>query len=125
MYSYLVEQLVDEHGMEVFTKYFRRLLITNASQIWSTGRGTDTTGSYPILVTEMQKIPQELAQADKIVESVEFGDGEIFKDFDLSTFMDHFKLSVVSKVALAAAFRKATKTDLKTKGKYFQVSCIN
>ena len=108
--------------MEVFTKYFRRLLITNASQIWSSDRGTDTTGSYPILVTEMQKIPHVLGQADKIVESIEFGDGEIFKDFRLSSFMDHFKLSVVSKVALAAAFKKATKSDLQTKGKYLNNS---
>ena len=70
--------------MEVFTKYFRRLLLTNAGQIWGGGRSTDSTGSYPILRTEVEKITQDPLQADKIVESIEYGDGEIFKDFDLS-----------------------------------------
>lgn len=100
--------------MDVFTKYFRRLLVSNAPQIWQ-GRSAENSGSYAILVTEVQKVMQDPEQAQKIVESVEFGEGEIFKDFDLSTFMDHFKLSPVGKIMLASAFKKATKQDLRTK----------
>lgn len=102
--------------MDVFTKYFRRLLASNAAQIWGAGRSTETTGSYQILVTEVQKITQDLSQAGKIVEAIEFGEGEVFKDFDLSKFMDHFKMSPLAKVTLASAFRKAAKPDLRTKG---------
>jgi len=102
--------------MEVFTKYFRRLLLTNAPHIWGNGRGVETSGNYPILVSEVQKVTQDRYQAAKIVESVEFGEGEIFKDFDLSTFMDHFRMSPTAKILLASAFKKASKTALRTKG---------
>lgn len=109
--------MVEQHGMEVFTKYFRRLLVSNAPHVWGSARSSDGTGSYPILVSEMQKVTREVGQSAKIVESVDFGEGEIFKDFDLSTFMDHFKMSPVAKVTLASAFRKASRPDLRTKGK--------
>ncbi len=102
--------------MDVFTKYFRRLLITNAAQIWNTGRSTESSGNYPILIREIQKVTQDPGQAPKIVESVDFGEGEIFKDFDLSTFMEHFKMNSLAKVTLASAFKKASKSDLRTKG---------
>ena len=102
--------------MEVFTKYFRRLLISNAAQIWSGSRSADTTGSYQMLVHEVQKIVTDPAQANKIEESVEYGDGEVFKDFDLSTFMDHFKMNPFAKVALASSFKRAAKSDMRMKG---------
>ena len=103
--------------MDVFTKYFRRLLSNNASQIWGNGRASiDTSGSYGILVEEVQKIYSDPSQADKISESIEFGDGEIFKDFDLQIFMDHFSMTPVAKLALASAFTRASKADLKGKG---------
>ncbi|KAB8338718.1 hypothetical protein FH972_021663 [Carpinus fangiana] len=110
-----IRKLVDSNGMEVFTKYFRRLLLTNAPQVWSSGRATDTSGSYQILVTEMHKVSRDPLQPLKIAEAIEFGDGDIFKDFDLSIFMEHFKLSAMAKVTLASAFKRATKSDLRTK----------
>lgn len=100
----------------MFTKYFRRLLLVNAPQIWGNGRNHESSNNYPILVTEVQKVTQDRQQAAKIVESVEYGEGEIFRDFDLSTFMDHFKMSPSAKILLASAFRKASKADLRTKG---------
>lgn len=100
--------------MDVFTKYFRRLLVSNSPQIWG-GRSAENSGSYSILVAEVQKVGQDPEQARKIVESVDLGEGEVFKDFDLSTFMDHFKLSSIGKITLASAFKKATKQDLRTK----------
>jgi len=111
--------------MEVFTKYFRRLLVTNAPQIWNNGRSVESSGNYAILVSEIQKITQDRWQAAKIVESVEHGEGEIFKDFDLSTFMDHFKMSPTAKIILASAFKKASKPDLRTKGSFlFLISAV-
>lgn len=77
----------------------------------------EASGSYPILLSEVQKITHDRSQAAKIVESVDHGEGEIFKDFDLSTFMDHFKMSPTAKILLASAFKKATRPDLRTKGK--------
>ncbi|KAL9057184.1 MAG: hypothetical protein Q9162_002512 [Coniocarpon cinnabarinum] len=102
--------------MDVFTKYFRRLVLQNASQIWHNAR-TDSSGSYPVLAGEVQKVATDPQQAAKIVESIEFGDrdGEIFKDFDMSAFMDNFQLKTVGKFSLASAFKRSSKADQRAK----------
>lgn len=100
--------------MEVFTKYFRRVLQNNAAQVFGTaGRNTDPNGSYQILVTEIQKLRKEPEQADKIAESISSNEGDLFRDFDLSTFVSHFHMDPISRTMLALACRK---TDLRPKG---------
>ena len=100
--------------MEVFSKYFRRLLQNNAAHVFGTGaRNADPNGSYQILATEVQKLRNETEQADKIAESISSNEGDLFRDFDLSTFISHFKLDLVTKTMLALACRK---TDLRSKG---------
>ncbi|KAL1390585.1 CCR4-Not complex component, Not1-domain-containing protein [Phyllosticta capitalensis] len=100
-----IRKLVDSNGMEVFSKYFRRLLQGNASQIFpGSAKSTDTSGSYPLLMGEMQKITQDPQQAYKIAEAIDTTEGDLYRDFDLSTFMEHFKLDPVGKTILALAF---------------------
>ena len=105
--------------MEVFSKYFRRLLQNNAAQIFSTGgRTAEPNGSYQILVTEVQKLRKDPEQAGKIAESIDTTEGDLFRDFDLATFVSHFQLDPIAKTVLALACRSATKADLRTKGQY-------
>ena len=104
--------------MEVFSKYFRRLISTNAPQIFGNGRPSDNVSSYQVLLIEVQKILKEAQQASRIAESIDQGDGDSFKDFDLSTFMEHFRLNPIAKVVLASAFKKASRPDLRTKGMF-------
>jgi CCR4-NOT transcription complex subunit 1 len=101
--------------MEVFSKYFRRVLQNNAAQVFGTGtRSADPNGSYQILATEMQKLRRDPEQADKIAESISSSEGDLFRDFDLATFMSHFKLDPVAKTMLALACRR---TELRQKGR--------
>ncbi|OJJ51485.1 hypothetical protein ASPZODRAFT_393809 [Penicilliopsis zonata CBS 506.65] len=102
--------------MEVFSKYFRRLLIGNAPQIFpGLNKAVENAGNYPLLVQEMQKITQDIDQAQKIADTIDTSEGDVFRDFDLSTFLDHFKLDPVAKVSLALAFKTAAKSDLRAK----------
>lgn len=111
-----IRKLIDSNGMEVFSKYLRRLLQGNAGQIFpGAGRNSENSGSYSLLVSEMQKIRHDPQQASKIAESVDTPEGDLFRDFDLSTFMAHFKLDPVAKTTLALAFKSASKADLRTK----------
>lgn len=104
--------------MEVFSKYFRRLLTGNAPQIFpGLNKSVENAGNYPLLVQEMQKVSSEIEQAQKIAETVDTSEGDIFRDFDLSTFLDHFRLDPIVKVALALAFKMTNKSDLRAKGK--------
>jgi len=103
--------------MEVFSKYFRRLLVGNAPQIFpGISRNVENAGNYQLLVQEMQKVSQDYEQAQKIAETIEASEGDIFRDFDLSTFFDHFKLDPLAKTALALAFKGLQRPDLRTKG---------
>lgn len=116
----MILQLIDENGMEVFTKYFTKLVHTSAPQIFpGTSRpiGSATnTGSYSLLLEEMRKISHDVDQATKISESIETGTEDIFRDFDLSTFMEHFRLDALEKTILALAFKLGSRPDLKAKG---------
>ena len=121
-------KLVNDHGMEVFSKYFVRLVVANAPQIFSgAGRPASNSGNYQILVSEMMKVAQDSDQALKIVESIDTANEDIFRDFDLSTFMEHFKMDAMEKTILALGFKLCSRTDLKTKGKpiYLTVVIIN
>lgn len=113
-----MQQLVDANGMEVFTQYFRRLLQSNASQIFhSNARSADGAGgTYQLLVNEMQKLTVDPDQAPKVAESLDTTDGDLFRDFDLSAFMDHFKVNTIGKTALALSCKTVSRQDLKTKG---------
>lgn len=112
--------------MEVFSKYFRRLLTGNAGQILpGTNKTVENAGNYPLLMQEMQKISQDIDQAQKIAETIDSSEGDIFRDFDLSTFLDHFKLDPVAKIALALAFKTANKSDLRAKGKSFSLTDVS
>ncbi|CAK7224233.1 CCR4-NOT core subunit cdc39 [Sporothrix curviconia] len=111
-----LRKLIDENGMEVYTKYFTRLVASSASQIFpGLNRPGGNAGSYQVLLSEMQKISHDPEQARRIAESIELGTEDIFRDFDLSTFMEHFKLDALEKTILALAFKLGSRSDLKTK----------
>ena len=76
----------------------------------------ENAGNYPLLVQEMQKVSQDVDQAQKIAETIDSSEGDIFRDFDLSTFLDHFKLDAIVKVSIALAFKFASRSDLRAKG---------
>jgi CCR4-NOT transcription complex subunit 1 len=111
-------QLVDSNGMEVFSKYFRRLLVGNSPQIFpGITRPVENSGNYPLLVQEIRKASHDPDQARKIAETIDSSDGDLFRDFDLATFLDHFKLDSLDKTIFASAFKTVSKSDLKSKGK--------
>ncbi|KAL5338684.1 CCR4-Not complex component, Not1-domain-containing protein [Aspergillus crustosus] len=121
-----IQKLVESNGMEVFSKYFRRLLTGNAPQIFpGLNKSVENAGNYPLLVQEMQKVSQDIEQAQKIAETVDASEGDIFRDFDLSTFLDHFKLDPIVKVALALTFKTANKSDLRVKADAILANSIN
>ena len=103
--------------MEVFSKYFRRLLVGNSPQIFpNIKRNVENPGNYQLLVQEMGKITQDPNQAPKIAETIDTSEGDIFRDFDLPAFIEHFKLDPLATSLLASAFMHVSNKDLITKG---------
>ncbi|ETS78294.1 hypothetical protein PFICI_10356 [Pestalotiopsis fici W106-1] len=111
-----LKKLIDDHGMEVFPRYFARLVAQNAGAIFQgSNRPASNAGDYSLLTAEMEKISHDPEQASKIAESIETGTDNVFRNFDLSTFMEHFKLDALEKTILALAFKFGSDTNLKTK----------
>ncbi|EHL03154.1 putative General negative regulator of transcription subunit 1 [Glarea lozoyensis 74030] len=92
-----LRKLINDHGMEVFQKT------------------PNNAATYPILCGEIEKIGRDVEQARKIAESIEAANEDIYRDFDLSTFMQHFHLDALEKTILALAFKIGSRPDLKTK----------
>ena len=109
--------------MDVFSKYFRRLVSGNASQIFpgSNKPSSENAGNYAILVEEMRKVIRDPGQALKIAESIDGSDGDIFRDFDLVTFVDHFKLDPIAQSTIGFAFKRCNRNDLRTKGTFSSI----
>lgn len=103
--------------MENFPKYFRRLLVGNSPQIFpGINRNVENPANYPILVREMEKITEDPDQAYKIADAIDTSEGDIFRDFDLNTFVNHFRLNAYAKTLLASALVRSSRHDLKSKG---------
>lgn len=105
--------------MEVSSKYLRRLIVGNSPQIFpGINRNVENPGNYQLLVQEMEKITQDPEQAPKIAEIIDTSEGDIFRDFDLSTFINHFDLDPLAKTLIASAFTHVSRSDLKAKGTF-------
>ena len=115
-----IRNLVDDGSMEVFTAFFRRLLQSNASNIFTSSARppatTDTIGQYKLLVEEVNKVVRDPQQPERIAQSLDTHESDLSRDFDLSTFVDHFRLNPIAKVALVQPIRSASKPDLRSKG---------
>ena len=108
--------------MEVFSKYFGRLLTRNAPHIFAGAKAVDG-GNYRLLREEMDKILQDVNQAVKIAETIDSSEGDTFRDFDLAKFVDHFEIDTIAKCVLANAFRGCSRLDLRQKGMLNKTSC--
>jgi CCR4-NOT transcription complex subunit 1 len=106
---------VESNGAEVYTKYIRRLVQTNQSTIFSSSN-RPADGTYQALLDEVHKCNSDPHYAYKLAEALDTTEGDLFRDFDLSTFINHFDLNPLSKTSLALAFKNASKVDLRTKG---------
>ena len=103
--------------MENFPKYFRRLLTGNSPKIFAgINRNVENPANYPILVQEMARITEDPQQAPRIADALDTSEGEIYRDFDLNTFMTHFNLDPLARTLLASALTRVNRQDLKSKG---------
>ncbi|GIZ37484.1 hypothetical protein CKM354_000092900 [Cercospora kikuchii] len=111
-----IRKLVSDSGMELFTTYFRRLLQSNASTvISSTPRAPENAGNYQLLIEEVQKLVKEPRQAQQIAEALDTNEGDVFRDFELQAFLDHFALDPVARVALLQPLRTVSIPSLRQK----------
>jgi CCR4-NOT transcription complex subunit 1 len=106
----------------VYTKYFGRLVSSNASRIFqkeNSKNADSTAANYQLLDEELRKVLIDQNQAPKIAETIATAEGDIYRDFDLITFIKHFQLDPVANTILAIAFRSCNRADLRTKAETY------
>ena len=107
--------------MEVFAKYFQRLVVGNSPHIFpGINRNVENPGNHQLLVEEIEKASQSTEQAKKIAEIIDSAEGDIYRDFDLATFVDHFHLNPVANAIITSAFTEVTRSDLRKKGTMYK-----
>ena len=107
--------------MEVFAKYFQRLVVGNSPHIFpGINRNVENPGNHQLLVEEIEKASQSTEQAKKIAEIIDSAEGDIYRDFDLATFIGHFHLNPIANAIIASAFTEVTRTDLRKKGTMYK-----
>lgn len=113
-----IRKLLDSNGMEVFAQFFRRSVILNAAAIFSGAKDFDQ-GSYKLLRQELDKVLWDPEQAYKISEAIDTSKEDLFRDFDLVTFLQHFFTDTLPQVVLAIAFTRCARSDLRTRAENF------
>ena len=67
----------------------------------------------------MKLVSQDEEKSQKIAVALDNGSEELFRDFELSAFLDHFKLDALEQTLVALAVKEHCRSDLKMKGIYF------
>jgi CCR4-NOT transcription complex subunit 1 len=110
--------------MDVFTKYFRRILQQNAGIVFpSNGKVVEknTIPTYKLLSEELNKLAGLPDQAEKIAASLDTTEGDLFRDLDLAALTEHFKLESLARLSLALALHDASRADVRSKGQFQRV----
>lgn len=113
-----VRKLLDSNGMEVFAQFFRRTVVLNSAAIFSNAKEFDQ-GSYKLLRQELEKVLWDYEQSYKIAEAIDTSKEDLFRDFDLVTFIQHFFNDTLPQVILAIAFTRCGRIDLRAKADAF------
>lgn len=104
--------------MEVFAQFFRRTVVLNSAAIFSNAKEFDQ-GSYKLLRQELEKVLWDYEQSYKIAEAIDTSKEDLFRDFDLVTFIQHFFNDTLPQVILAIAFTRCGRIDLRAKADAF------
>lgn len=110
--------------MEVYHKFFRRLVSSHAHTIFSPiSKPPDNQSTYRLLVQHIKEASNSPEDSKaKFADCISTSDNDVFRDFDLATFMKHFDLDGLERSILALGFKNCPKQDLRTKGKCFSLT---
>lgn len=121
----VVLQLLESNSMEVFHKFFRRLVTSHAHTIFSPiSKQPDNPSSYRLLAQHVKEIANSPEDSKaKFADCITSSDNDPFRDFDLHVFMRHFDLDGLERTILALGFASSPRVDLSSKGKQL-IICI-
>ena len=104
-------QLSEQHGIETYLHFIRRLIVHSQSRLASatTPSAFDPSASltFRLLVQETQRLARDPFLADRFRDGIDKGEGDIFRQFDLSRFADRVGLRPLERLVLASSIVSA------------------
>src|SRR5258708_28832328 len=104
-----IRSLCEQHGVETYLHFIRRLIAASASRLQSSSSSTpqqyDTSSAltFRLLVQETQRLARDPFLADRFRDAVDKGEGDIFRHFDLARFVERVGLKPLERLILASS----------------------
>ncbi|KAF8342118.1 uncharacterized protein EI90DRAFT_3032174 [Cantharellus anzutake] len=104
-----IRSLCEQHGVEAYLHFIRRLIAASASRLQSSSSSTsqqyDTSSAltFRLLVQETQRLARDPFRADCFHDAVNKGEGDIFRHFDLARFVERVELKPLEQLILASS----------------------
>lgn len=106
-YFLLLEQLSEQHGLDTYLHFIRRLIVHSQARLASSAPpsafDTSTALTFRLLVQETQRLARDPFLADRFREGIDKGEGDAFRHFDLLRFADRVALRPLERLVLASA----------------------
>jgi CCR4-NOT transcription complex subunit 1 len=109
--SGLREQLSEQHGLDTYLHFIRRLIVHSQARLSSAATpsafDTSTSLTFRLLVQETQRLARDPFLADRFRDGIDKGEGDIFRHFDLVRFADRIGLRPLERLVLASSIVSA------------------
>jgi CCR4-NOT transcription complex subunit 1 len=113
-----IRSLSEQHGPETYLHFIRRLIAASQTRLSSntppSQLDTSSALTFRLLVQETQRLAHDPFLADRFRESIDKGEGELFRHFDLLRFCERTGLRPLERLVLAASIvsTSTTRRDL-------------
>jgi CCR4-NOT transcription complex subunit 1 len=98
-------QLAEQHGVGTYLHFIRRLIVHSQGRLAvNVSYDTSTALTFRLLVQETQRLARDPYLTDRFRESVDKGEGDVFRSFDLGRFVDRVGLRPLERLILASSF---------------------
>ena len=105
--SFTRMQLSEQHGIDTYLHFIRRLIVHSHSRLTSTAPPAafdpSSALTFRLLVQETQRLARDPFLADRFRDGIDRGEGDVFRNFDFVKFADRIGLRPLERLILASS----------------------
>ncbi|CAK5279384.1 unnamed protein product [Mycena citricolor] len=102
-----IRSLSEQHGIDTYLHFIRRLIVHSQARLTSATPPSSfelaNSLTFRLLIQETQRLARDPLLASRFRDSIDKGEGELFRNFDLIRFTDRVTLRPLEKLILAAS----------------------
>ncbi|KAG8902291.1 hypothetical protein FRB99_004653 [Tulasnella sp. 403] len=100
-----IRSMSETHGIETYHHFIRRAIVAAQTRLGPSASAYDNSTALPfrLVQQEIQRLARDPFLADRFRDSIDKGEGELFRHFDLGRFADRIGLRPLEKLILAAS----------------------